>query len=357
MLASLRSRIVVVATAFALVACGQETPLPTDLETGESLTDVDLAAGAFETAPSLALADLGESIDAALVNFGGFASVMPSIVAAGPRAAATPRTIERAEEFAAGGPVHSIPLSVRGKTLVWNLASSSYELSDPPLAGAPADGVRFKLYQINPTTGLPADPLVERGYVDLTREGTATSPAARLAAYTSAGVKVLEYVVTVTLSSNGSAINYRAEGVAGTGPNSATFTLTIGFNLVSRTPAVTWRTLVASRALTSRITLNVGANTYSLTGVMQRGLRKIEIGGTLNKTTGGQVAVKVGNKLFARITLNGAGEVTVTNPDGLPLTAEETEVLERIFRWFESSLRWYEDLLNPVYTVLDVPPD
>ncbi|MBX3133604.1 MAG: hypothetical protein KF689_09500 [Gemmatimonadaceae bacterium] len=357
MFVALRSRAALAAALFTLVACGQETPLPTTLEPVEMITDVDLSEAAFETEPTLALADLGVAIDDALVNLGGFASVLPSIVAEGPRASSPARQLDSATEFTSGGPVNAIPLAVLGKTLVWNLATTSYELSNPALPGAPANGVRFILYQIDPTTGFPADPLVERGYVDLTREGTASNPAARLAAYTTGGVKVLEYLATVTLSNNGSAVSYRVEGVAGTGPNAATFTLTVGLNLFSGTPSATWRTVIAARALSSRVTVNVGANTYSLTGVLQRGLRKVEIGGTINLTTGGQLAVKVGNKTFARIALNSAGEVTVTNPDGLPLTPEEEETLERIFRWFESALGWYNTVLNPVYTVMDVPPN
>lgn len=356
MMGALRSRAVLAAALFALVACGQETPLPTTLEPVEMITDVDLSEAAFETEPTRALADLGVAIDDALVNLGGFASVLPAIVAEGPRASSPARALDGVT-FASGGPVNAIPLAVLGKTLVWDLLTESYVLSNPALPGAPASGVRFILYQINPTTGLPADPLVERGYVDLTREGTQANPAARLAAYTSAGVKVLEYLATVSLSSSGSVVNYRVEGVAGTGPNAATFTVTVGFNIVSRTPSATWRTVIAARGLTSRVTVNVGLNTYSLTGVLQRGLRKVEIGGTLNRTTGGQLTVKVGNKTFARIALNGAGETTVTNPDGLPLTPEEEETLERIFRWFESALDWYETVLTPVYTVMDIAPN
>ena len=60
------------------------------------------------------------------------------------------------------------------------------------------------------------------------------------------------------------------------------------------------------------------------------------------------------NRTFARIVLDTESGVTITNPDGDPLTPEEEATLELIFRWFESSMTWYSALLDPVYTALGV---
>ena len=49
--------------------------------------------------------------------------------------------------------VAGIPSAVLGTTFVWDLDSGTYVASD--LSGAPAQGVRFILYAINPVTGLP----------------------------------------------------------------------------------------------------------------------------------------------------------------------------------------------------------
>lgn len=362
MLASFRSRAALAATLFTLAACGEETKLPTDLDTAAVTEDVELTQAAFENTQTEALTGLGFAIDNALIDFGGLPTSMASLVAAGPTRASDARAAARLLEYAdeyTGGSASAIPAAVLGKTLVWDLATQSYELSDPAIAGAPANGVRFRLYAMDPELGVPADPLVYVGYVDLTREGTQSNPAARLAVYTAAQVKVFEYLASI--GGTQQAPSFRVEGSAGIGPNAATFSLTVGVNVLNETVTAVWRTAIPSRSLTSRTTLAISFSessedfTFALNGVMQRGLSKVEIAGNLNFMAGGQLTVKVGNKVFARIVFDGMDGTTVTNPEGGPLTPEEEAALEAIFAWFYSSLTWYTSLLDPVYTVLDVP--
>jgi len=54
-----------------------------------------------------------------------------------------------------------------GATLVWSPDTGSYEV-DPSRTGAPATGVRFIYYAIDPATKTPALPLNELGRIDLT---------------------------------------------------------------------------------------------------------------------------------------------------------------------------------------------
>src|SRR5207237_9415094 len=86
-----------------------------------------------------------------------------------------------------------------GSTFVWDPTSNDYIASAD--SGAPATGQRFVLYAISQRTGLPSDPLVGIGYVDLTDRsagdssalgvalvGTPTGgPATTYASYTIAG--------------------------------------------------------------------------------------------------------------------------------------------------------------------------
>ncbi len=358
MLASLRSRAALAAAVLVLAACGEETKLPTELETAAVTEDVEITQAAFENPQTASLSELGYAIDNALIDFGGLPTSMASIVAAGPTKPSDPRSarrmLNRVDAFTASEPVSALPAAVIGKTLVWNLVSEAYEISD--LTGAPAAGVRFRLYSIDENTGLPADPLVYVGYVDLVRQGTAASPAARLSVHTVAGVKLLEYVATV--GGTPQLPSFRVEGSAGVGPNAATFTLTVAVNVINGNVTAIWRTAVPARGLTSRTTLGIGQTTFTLNGVMQRGLSKVEIVGTINFVTGGQLTVKVGNRTFATMTTNAMGETSgFVNASGEPLTPEQEETLEAIFRWFDSTWNWYGALLDPIYTVLDVPLD
>lgn len=356
MLASLRSRAVLAFTVLALAACGEETELPTDLSTVEATEDIQLTAEAFDTPQTAALVDLGVFVDSALIDAGVGAS-LASFVAAGPTPTAmstakpTRDLVERIEQFGVE-PMTALPASVVGKTFEWNVTTGRYAMT--ARSGAPTDGIRFILYTINPLEGVPAEPLVEVGTLTLTQGGTANNPTATVTVRNLAGTAVFAY--TASNSGTQQVPAFSLTGTAGVGPNAATFTLTVGINLISRAITADWRTQIPARSLTTRTTLAINTNTGAVTlrGVMQRGLRRIEISGTFNEEFGGQLTVKVGDRTFARIVLNGAEGVTITNPEGQPLTAEEEATLELIFEWFERTLTWYSALLDPAYAVLGV---
>lgn len=91
--------------------------------------------------------------------------------------------------------VPRLPLEIRGTTFVLDPATLQY-VPDPERAGAPANGVRFILYAVNPVTHGPVLDL-EVGYADLTDEGDSLPDriALRLRVV-SGGVAYLDYMVT-----------------------------------------------------------------------------------------------------------------------------------------------------------------
>lgn len=353
MLASLRSRAFLALTVISLAACGEETALPTDLSTAEATEDIELTAAQFETPQTTALVDLGIAIDDALFAAGGGAT-LASIVAAGPTTTLPTRSLVERFEDAGTSPMAALPATTLGKTFEWDVVDDRYEMT--ARSGAPSDGVRFILYTIDPMTAEPAEPLVEVGHVTITQGGTESSPSATLIVRNTGGTTVFSY--TAVRSGTASVPAFNISGNAGTGPNAATFSLSVGVNLISQNITAEWRTSISARSLTTRTTLGINPNTGAVTlrGIMQRGLRRVELSGTFNSTFGGQLTVEVGNKLFARIVMDGEGGVSITNPEGQPLTPEEEATLELIFDWFESSLTWYSALLDPVYMALGVDP-
>ena len=63
------------------------------------------------------------------------------------------------------------PANVLGKTYTWDAVQDQYVQG--ALTGAPANGVRFVLYSVDPVTGMPSEtPLTTIGSVDLTDEST-----------------------------------------------------------------------------------------------------------------------------------------------------------------------------------------
>ena len=87
----------------------------------------------------------------------------------------------------------AIPAEFLGKTFIYS--GGSYVVSAQ--TGAPANGVRFRLYAIDPVTLLPAVPLNQTGYVDLIDLSSGATSAARVIVV-SGTTTYLDYRVSAT---------------------------------------------------------------------------------------------------------------------------------------------------------------
>jgi len=348
----IRSLTVLTAALVALAACGEPTTLPTTLEPLEMQEDVAISEAAFDYPATQALGDLGWAIDEALLAAGGLAVRIPAAMVREGPAAPMERHRDRIALMVTEDLAAAIPITLWGKTMVWDPVADYYIVSD--LTGAPAGGVRFVLYEAEADSYFPVLPLVARGYADITRESSGNSLIARVAVYSLSDVKVMEY--TASVGGTTTVPTFSVAGVAGVGTNRLTFSLDVGVNLLTGNVTTTWRTEIAARGLASRVQLGVGETSVTMGAVMQRSLRKVEMGGTLSIANGGTVTVKVGNRTFASIVIGGGENptVTITDRNGAPLTAEEEDTLVAIFEWFSAAFDLPDALLAPVYTVLDV---
>ena len=87
---------------------------------------------------------------------------------------------------AGSGSVPLFPINFLGRTFAYDPLTGSY-YADDLLPGAPPDGVRFLLYTLDPGSRLPAIPLTEIGFVDLTDESNATSTRIGVRAFDTTG--------------------------------------------------------------------------------------------------------------------------------------------------------------------------
>jgi hypothetical protein len=92
-----------------------------------------------------------------------------------------------------------IPPGLLGQTLVYDPSTTSYVI-DPSRTGAPANGVRFVLYEVHPTSGLPVEPLVEIGHADVVDTGSPPSVAISITVTAAGGATVLAYDITGTFT-------------------------------------------------------------------------------------------------------------------------------------------------------------
>src|SRR5690606_38178459 len=113
----------------------------------------------------------------------------------------------------------SIPPEVAGKTYIYDSEASDWVASE--LTGAPANGVRFKLYATDAFGDLVL-PLIETGHVDLTDLSNGSTHRARLVAVSGSQTKA-DY--TAEASGTGDDGNVSVAGFVGVGQNRVNFEL------------------------------------------------------------------------------------------------------------------------------------
>lgn len=351
----LRTAATLTAALLALAACGESESLPTTFEPDELEADVLAAEAAFSDDATTSLIDLGLLIDDAILAAGGVAvTAQASLVLDGAvdvtgKLAPSMHLVERARSIANEDMAAAIPIALLGRTLEWNTTSDQYVVTQRQ--GAPATGVRFILYAVAPT-GMPAEPLIERGYVDIVREASGNTVLGRVTVVNMAGTTVMQYQATVSGTQN--APSFNVTGFAGVGANQLTFELTAGVNLINQSLTVTWVTEIPARGLRSSVQLGIGETSFNLAGELRNGTRRIQLIGTINFETGGVFTIRVGGRVFATMTFDTMGGSSIVNADGQPLTPEQEDALYAVLDWFEAAFFVPDALLAPLYTVLDV---
>ena len=200
------ARTVILAAAVMLGACGGDSNDPTPFDPAAMSDDFDRALGTYA---AIFNSDLGR-------NFELVANELGDMTGAGPVVTLTASALASAVE--AGGPVshasvaaavksllHTgttvsgaaviLPSELLGTTFTWDTGTRDYIAA--ARTDAPADGVRFVLYALEPDVDFPAEPLSEIGYLDLHDLSTASADVARLVLVTD-GVTRFDYRVTAT---------------------------------------------------------------------------------------------------------------------------------------------------------------
>ncbi len=343
--------------ALAAAACSDGTgPLPPFNATAMS-AELAAVAAASGTDASTSLSVLGTDISDALTQAGGALGVagLPSIYLKDPTPAR--RTAEQWASIRANGTTAAvIPAAALGKTFVYDTLLNRYVVSE--LSGAPANGVRFILYAVDPLTELVVEPLVVTGYVDLTRTVSDGVSIARVEAYAGGAspVKVLDYEARVSGAPIPTA---RVQGFAKNGTDSLAFDLRTSISLAASTLGVDWRSEVPTREFKARVVELLHFNEASLgvefDGLLRSGSGQVTMRGTIDSEEGGAIIVRVNHEVFARIAFAGGleDEPVVTDADGEPLTPEEVALLQDIFEWFSHAFDFFNALLAPVETLVD----
>jgi hypothetical protein len=266
-----------------------------------------------------------------------------------------------------------IPDELKGKTFEWDIATQHYVVT--ARQGAPADGVRFILYAINPITRRPAEPLVEVGYVDLIDLSTETTRSLRIVVAGVGGVPVyVDYTVAGTVTPGqftATANGFISNGESGDASKllifnmAATLTETSFMFKASLTldhPAVTITDSTTATKSATGVTLTID---FTLVEPNQ----KVRLLGSVTVTDDDResdghreegpgrhgddglvtadLQVLVNDQLFA--TIKGTSpDIQILGADGQPLSEEELHALRELFRFPARVFSFFQDLLHPV---------
>ncbi len=343
------------ATAMLLVmglaACSHDEG-PSEFNPNGMSADLTSAQGAFDSPVAASFDATGDEIAARL---GATAPAVMSPMAAllhpaGARGyAAKVARMLPPESSRISASVAAIPSDLLGTTFVWDVETAAYVASDRP--DAPATGVRFLLYAVNPVTHQPVEPLDELGYVDVTDVTTAAGSGARVVVY-AGGVTYLDY--TVIGSGNSASGTLTVSGSASNGVTRATYTLqnTIAQNSNGMLLTLDYSLAIPTRGLRVDYTVtfgNIAPDQVAVTLDFSVSGRNGDV--TLSGTygaSGGTFSAKVNGSIFATVTLGDGADPIVTGASGAVLTAEEEGALKFILDFYDGSLVVFDNLLAPV---------
>ena len=242
--------------------------------------------------------------------------------------------------------------SVLGKTFTYNATSRTYA-PDASRAGAPANGVRFVLYE----TAGNGDPMPGReiGYADLTDERRTSSTVAgvRLVVVT-AGITRLDYSFDVSGSLQSAAFEVR--GFLSDGDERVNFTISTGSQLFGRGGKAT---LDATLSVPSHDFV-VKAKAEGIAGetngdgkvdlTIQSGADELVVEA---QTTEGQIdaSVTANGRLLATATGNPTSPV-IRGEGGRELTPDELRALGAVIEMSGAIFHFVSDLLRPAGILL-----
>ena len=349
------------ALTVALAACTDGTGINDEpFDPDASAADLQAVQGAFAASVFESLSVSSESFN--LVPDTGAAPVALlraslGVVSAGSQWEAA----AAAQAFAVGpaaGPL--LPVDFLGRTYVRDVEGYRW---DDSRSDAPANGVRFILYAIDPITHAPTD--LEIGWVDLLDESTDLAYVARVKVVTG-GVALIDYTVSAVIASQ--TVTLTVSGFIGDGTDQVDIELSMTFSEVAPVSTATIDQLISvpSRDFEVDATVVFEHNSETLQGSIDidasfmQGAHTVTVVGAVAfsegdvPSEGGTFEISVDGQLFATVTFSGEESITVQNAAGGELTSAEAEAVRRIFDGLEDMFSdRFEDFVRPVSWLFD----
>jgi hypothetical protein len=249
-----------------------------------------------------------------------------------------------------------IPESFRGRTYEHDPLEGY--VHNPEREGAPEDGIRFILYEVNPITGDPGQ--TEIGYVDVTDESTETAAIARLRVV-SEEIEYVNYTVTATGVLNSISFNIAGHVTDGVTRVDIDLTNSVDATFASARLEVDYIIEVVARdfRIDANVVIEIDGETeqaeMTLDASFRQGSNTVLVDGTVDvDARTGTIEMAVNGNPFATITLT-PSTITVVGPDGEALSAEHAEAVRKIIEALEEVFDdTFEDFFDPVEWLFDL---
>jgi hypothetical protein len=340
--------------SLGIAGCSNDGPNDAPFNPAGTSQDLDAAQGAFESPLFQSFAAIGGDIDAVVTTpvSAAIGQVRGGLIGDARQYATRLTRMLPGTGAGAAAAVAAIPPAALGKTYEYSIAEDRYVESSR--AGAPANGVRFLLYAINPVTGRPVSPLNEVGYADVRDLSGGSTRSARVVVVSSAGVTYLDYTVGASANTSATGGTINIGGFITDGTTRAEFDLD---NTVTATSGggarldLDYQLDVPSRDVSLDFTMVFDGDetpTAELDLTVSGPNGSVTLKGDFSFDQGGALQVLVNGTLFANITSDPGQELVVTGANGQALTEAETEALYDVFDVFAESFDVFLDLLDPV---------
>ena len=251
---------------------------------------------------------------------------------------------------APSNPAGLFPTNAVGKTFTYNSQTGRYQAGDQ--AGAPAVGVRYLLYAVDPVNAVVIPPPQQIGVLDLTDKSSSAANTLGVRAVVN-NVTVLEYDANAAVAA--SSFTFAAKGYVQDGANRLDFDLSQSVSPTGDLKVDYKITAPNQGNMSIRLEANGkygGASTATLTITEGKDKMEIVVSGTDANNTG---TVKYNGKTLANISVTGASDPVFTGAGGRVLTADDATGLKQLFDLVDALLERFDDLLVPSYFVFGLP--
>jgi hypothetical protein len=261
------------------------------------------------------------------------------------------RVLQAAQSQPVAAPQAVIPTPALGVTFAYNADLGSYQ-ADANAQGAPANGVRFILYAVNPLTQTVVTPLNEIGYADILDESSGNTNQIELQAYaTDNTTPLIDYTASATATPTSGTAS--ASGYLSDGTHEVDFDLTQTFSAAGLSVNYSLSAANSDVSVVFQASITLAGVASSTISVKANGNTDVI---TATGTEGGAITGQITHNGTVVVVVGGTSDApTFTDASGNPITGAQAAALRRVALFIGGVLLHVDGLLAPAHALFLLP--